>query len=260
MNKLWAVVTGASSGIGKEIAIELSKKGYNLILVARRLHLLEELAKNLNVETICLQADLTDESACHKVFMEATLNKNIQILINNAGIGDYGSFVKTPLERHLKMIDLNIKSVTILAHLFANHMLNHKQQSYILNVASIGAFQTVPKLGAYCGTKKYVKDVSETMSYELENSNVSVSCLSPGGTYTEFMENANQVLKKGSDIFMMSASSVAQIAVRQMFVRKRQIVPGLMNWLTTIFAKVVPSKLQLSINNFFYTRAVEEVH
>src|SRR5690606_5573109 len=135
MQGTWAVVTGASSGIGRQIAIELARKGINLILVARRLSLLEDLAKDLNVETICLQADLTKVENCQQVFDDVTSVRDVHILVNNAGMGYYGDFTKTPLERHLMMIDLNIRSVTILAHLFAKHMLNHKKKSYILNVA-----------------------------------------------------------------------------------------------------------------------------
>ena len=253
MKGAWAVVTGASSGIGKEIARELAKREINLILVARRLGLLEELASELKVETRCIQADLSNPDSCRKLFEDCTRHTDVQILVNNAGMGDYGDFVKTPLEKHLTMINLNITAVTVLSHLFANHMQGHLKRSHILNVASIGAFQTVPKLGAYCGTKKYVKDLSETMDFELDGGNIAVSCISPGGTYTEFMQNANQVMKKGSEKYMMSAPAVGKIAVNGMLKSKRQIVPGFINWLTTIFAKIVPDRFQLAINNYFFT-------
>jgi short-subunit dehydrogenase len=146
----------------------------------------------------------------------------------------------------------------IMSHLFAEHMLSHKKQSYMLNVASIAAFETIPKFGTYCGSKKFVKDVTETMSWELKDTNVSVTCLSPGGTYTEFMDRSGQTLKTASAAFMMSASDVARIALDGLFAGKMQVVPGFINWLTTVLMRFVPNCLHLSVTYFFYSKAVDE--
>lgn len=259
MKDSWAVVTGASSGIGKEMAKQLAQKGFKLILVARRLPLLEELAATLKVETICIPSDLAREEECRKVYSEATKNREIQVLINNAGIGNYGTFLSIPLEQHLNMMNLNMRSLTIITHLFGNHMLGHRKRSYILNVASIAAFQTIPKFGTYCGSKKYVKDLTETLAFELRDSNISVTCLSPGGTYTEFMANSGQVLKSMSAPFMMRADTVARVGLNAMFSSKLQKVPGFLNLLTTTMVKFIPDRFKLKVAYFFYSKAVDEI-
>ena len=163
-----ALVTGASSGIGKDIAIELNKLGYDLILVARDTIRLEEVKNSLkgNVETI--EMDLSNEENCKSLHERV---KDIDILVNNAGFGTFGNFTETELEKEIDLIDTNVKAMHILAKLYLKDMVE-RNEGHILNTASIAGFMPGPLMCAYYASKAYVVRLSEGIRAELKRQNM----------------------------------------------------------------------------------------
>ncbi len=238
-----ALVTGASSGIGRDISILLSKKGYDLILVARRMEKLEELKQTLStkVQTICL--DLSKEEACFELY-EQVKNEDIDILINNAGFGIFGMFDGIDIHDELRLIDTNIKAVDILTKLFLKDF-KRRDSGYILNVASSAAFLPGPLLSSYYASKAYVLRLTQAIYEELrrEGSRVYVGTLCPGPVDTEFNQTANVKMSlKG-----LTSQYVADYAIKQMLKRKLTIIPGTTMKLAVLFQKFVPEKLLLRI-------------
>lgn len=190
--KKYAVITGASAGLGVEFAKKLSAKGYKLVLVARREERLQKLAKRLRTESEVVAADLAKEEECYRVF-EAVQGKEIAIFINNAGFGECGRFSETNLEKEMSMIQLNVKAV----HLFTKLMLKKMQEQhfgYILNVASCaGLMPAGPYMATYYATKAYVTSLTRAIAEELREcgSPVYIGCLCPGPVDTEFNRVAN---------------------------------------------------------------------
>lgn len=188
-----ALVTGASSGIGKNIAIELSKHNYDIILVARNKERLEETSKLIKTKTYIYQVDLSNKDEVIKLHNDIK-NKfnNIDILVNNAGFGDYGYFGETSLDKDLSMINTNIVALHILTKLFLSDMVkvNHGK---ILNTASIAGFMAGPKMATYYSTKSYVVRFTESIRSELffKHSKVQISALCPGPVNTSFNKNGN---------------------------------------------------------------------
>ncbi len=238
-----ALVTGASSGIGRDISIILSRQGYDLILVARRIEKLEELKNILptDIKTICI--DLSKEEACFSLY-EQVKNEDIDILINNAGFGIFGPFDEIDIQDELRMIDTNIKAVDILTKLFLKDF-KRKDSGYILNVASSAAFLPGPLLSSYYASKAYVLRLTQAIYEELrrDGSSVYIGSLCPGPVDTEFNQTANVKMSlKG-----LSSQYVANYAIRQMFKRKLTIIPGITMKLAALFEKFFPEKLLLRI-------------
>lgn len=246
----FAIVTGASSGIGACYARELAARGCVLGLVARREDRLRALAAELashGRSHHVFAADLSDPAAPRRLFEQATAVAPVQVLVNNAGLGAYGHVVETDLDRQLRSVDVNVRALTELSQRFGRHMLEHGRPSYISNVASLASFQSAPGYAVYSGSKFYVRIFSETMAHELQDTQVRVSCLCPGGTYTEFMESAGtQITKKGERV-MMSAEAVAKIGVEGMLAGRRVVVPGAMNRVAAFLPRFFPNKLGLSV-------------
>jgi len=258
-----AVITGASSGIGEAFAYNLASQGVNLVIAARRTEQLNQLAKKLTekfrVSVEVLTLDLNDPEAPGKLLQFATQHgKTVDLLINNAGAGPYRHFIKTPLVDHQKIIQLNLVSLTSLCHLFTEHMLTNKTPAYILNVASVASYQAVPRFAVYCATKSYVRIFSEILSYELKESNVSVSCLCPGGTKTEFLETNNQKASKSGGAFLMTPEKVAAIGLQGMFAKKPVIIPGLFNKLSCWAPRLFPNRFNIIMSEKAMTMAVTE--
>lgn len=236
-----ALITGASSGIGRDMARYLSKLGYDLVIVARRKELLEELKNDLNtnVEIVCL--DISYDENCKKLFEQ---HKDIDILINNAGFGDFGKFDETDLEKEISMIDTNIKSLHILTKMYLKEMKN-KNSGHILNVASIAGFMSGPLMATYYATKNYVVALSKAISKELkkDKSNVKISVLCPGPVNTNFDNVANVKFSlKG-----LSSEYVARYAIDKMLKGKEVIIPGKMMKMIYIGNKLSPSSVSLEI-------------
>ena len=217
-----ALITGASSGIGRDMARYLSKLGYDLILVARSKEKLEELKEELNTNIKVIPLDLGNINNCNKLY-EKVKDDKIDILINNAGFGDIGSFRKTDVNKELNMIDLNIKAVHVLTKLFLDDFVKG-DSGYILNVASSAAFQPGPLMATYYATKSYVYNLTLAIYEELRrmNSKVSISCLCPGPVDTNF----NNVAGVHFSVKAMTSKEVAHYAIDQMFKKKTVIIPG----------------------------------
>ncbi len=219
-----ALITGASSGIGRDMAEVLSLKGYDLILVARQKDKLLELKNKLKTKVQVIDLDLSNPESCY-ILYEKTKNESIDILINNAGYAIFGEFSSTSLETEMNMIDLNIKAVHILTKLFLKDF-KEKDQGYILNVASsAGVLSGGPLLSSYYASKSYVVRLSEAIYEELrrEKSRVSISILCPGPVDTNFNSRAGvNFAVKG-----LISSDVARYAIDQMFKRKLLIFPGM---------------------------------
>ena len=181
-----ALITGASSGIGRDMARVLSQKNYDLILVSRNKDMLESLKKELKTNVEIISMDLSSVDNCKKLY-EQVKDKNIDILINNAGFGAIGAFRKTDMDKELSMIDLNIKALHILTKLFMVDFVK-KDSGYILNVSSSASFQPGPLMATYYSTKSYVTHLTLALYEELRriNSNVRISCLCPGPVDTNF--------------------------------------------------------------------------
>lgn len=242
--KKYAVITGASSGIGTEFAKRLAKEGYALILIARRRERLEELKKELGAECVLLTADLSDMAECDRVAQDLQAY-TIEIFINNAGFGYCGEILDIENTTELSMIDLNVKAV----HLLTKHILKkmeEQNQGYILNVASsAGLLPAGPYMSTYYATKAYVTSFTRGIAEELrrKKSNVYIGCLCPGPVNTEFNQVANvEFALKG-----ISASYCANYAIDRMMKRKITIVPTLQLKVLTVISRLLPVKFYLRI-------------
>ena len=218
-----ALVTGASSGIGRDMAKYLAKKGYDLILVARRQNLLEEIKSEINNVNVEIEVmDISNKENCEVLFKKYP---NVDILINNAGFGKFGEFKDIDLETEINMINTNIIAVHVLTKLYLQEMVK-RDRGYILNVSSIaGILPGGPLMATYYATKAYVVSFTRGIMQELKekNSNVHICALCPGPVKTNFDNVANvQFSLKG-----LSSDYVAKYAIDKMFQRKNIIIPGL---------------------------------
>lgn len=240
-----ALITGASGGIGRDMAIILSNMGYDLILVARNEEKLNELKKELDTEIIIIATDLSVEQNCFDLY-EKTKNENIDILINNAGYGIHGYFKDSPIKNDLDMINLNIKSVQILTKLFLNDFIE-KDSGRILNVSS-SAGLTIggPLFASYYATKAYVSSLTRGVYGELKatGSKVTISHLCPGPVDTGFNKRAG-ISKFSSK--PLESRYVAEYAIKKMLKGKLTIIPGFKMKLAIFFSKFVGEKLMLRI-------------
>ena len=239
-----ALITGASSGIGRDMARNLSKRGYDLILVARDENRLQELKKELeiykvNIEIIAM--DLAIEENCKELHKKV---KDIDFLINNAGFGDCGDFTKTDLDKEIAMIHTNIIAYHILTKLYLIDM-KKGNRGKILNVASIAGFMPGPLMSTYYATKSYVTSLTSALNEELREakSRVHICMLCPGPVNTNFNNVANVTFALPG----ISATYCASYALRQMFRGKVTIVPTLMMKLGTTVAKCVPRQMVTAI-------------
>lgn len=240
-----ALITGASSGIGRDMARELAKRGYDLILVARRVNRLEEIKNEItgvSVETI--ECDVSTEENCTKLY-NSVKDKGVDMLVNNAGFGLAGEFLSTDLNKELNMIKTNVVAVHMLTKLFLKDFAE-KDRGIILNVASSAAYMAGPYLSTYYATKNYVRRLTEAVYRELKekNSNVSVSVLCPGPVNTEFNDVANvKFALKG-----LSSEYVARYAIEKALKGKLYIIPGLQMKLGVFLLRFIPNKLMLKIS------------
>lgn len=219
-----ALITGASSGMGRDMARVLASQGYDLIIAARRKDKLDALAEELdgNVQVIC--CDISDENECRALF-DHVKDEPLDIAINNAGFGAFGAFDEVDLSRELKMLDTNVRAVHILTKLFIEKF-SKQGYGHLMNVASSAGFFAGPLMSTYYATKSYVLRYSEALAEELRRrrSPVKISVLCPGPVGTEFGSVANVAFSmKGLD-----SMNVARYAIRQMQKGKLLIVPGMM--------------------------------
>lgn len=232
-----ALITGASSGIGRDIARYLSQKGYDLVIVARRVELLEELKKELKTNVEIVNLDISVADNCKKLYEE---HKDIDVLVNNAGFGLFGKFDELDLEKELNMIDTNVVAVHILTKLYLQEM-KKKNSGHILNVASIAGFMIGPLMSTYYATKNYVVSFSRAINKELkkDKSKVKLSILCPGPVRTNF----NNVAGVKFGLSSLSSEYVAKYAVDKMLKNKEVIVPGSTIKLLRIVNKICPTSV-----------------
>ena len=238
-----ALITGASSGIGKEIAYYLASLGIDLIVVARNKEMLEKIKKDVNVNVKIITMDLIKRENVFKLY-DMVKSDNIDILVNNAGFGLFGTFDETNLNRELEMIDLNVTTYHILTKLFLKDFLK-KNKGYILNVCSSAGFMPGPRLSTYYATKNYITKLTLAINEELrqKKSNVSISALCPGPVNTNF----NKVAHGEFAINEISPKYVAKLGIDKMFKKKMLIVPTFKMKLTLFLTRLASIRLQLII-------------
>lgn len=244
--KNYAVITGASAGLGTEFAKQLADKGYKLILTARREERLKNLAEELKVECVVIPADLSKTEECLR-FFDAIQDKKIDIFINNAGFGDCNLFLEGDLNKELDMIDVNVKAMHTLCKLMLQKM-QKENHGYILNVASsAGLLPAGPYMATYYATKAYVSSLTQAIAQELKemDSKVYVGALCPGPVDTEFNDVANvEFALKG-----ISAEYCVEYALKQMVKRQTIIVPTLLMKLSTTMGHMAPRDLTIKITS-----------
>ena len=237
-----ALITGASSGIGREMAKVLAKRGWDLIVVARRVELLKQLKEELDCDVRIIVCDLSDpfqvKALCHAV------SEDVDMVINNAGFGDFGFFDETDLRKEEQMIQTNITAL----HILTKHFIKRFKQvnrGYMLNVASIAAFLQGPMMATYYASKAYVLRLSMAINKELQkaHSDVRISILCPGPVKTQF----NQVANSSFAIGGMDANEVAEYAIAQTLKRKTLIFPGLIIKAAHLGASLVPMRISSEI-------------
>ncbi len=245
----WALITGASSGIGKALAIEIAQKGLNLVLVGRRQVELEELAREIQnkykVSTKVLLADLSCQTGINAV-ISGTQQIDIGLLVLSAGIENNGAFVKNNLEKELQVIELNIVSCLKLTHHFIKQMERQKKGG-VLFVSSLTAHIPSPYFSNYAATKSYIFSLATSLYGELKSKNVDISVLSPGVTDTPMSENIGIDWSK-TPVMTMSAEDVAKEAI-QNFGKKLLIIPGKRNRILAFIAKKFLSYTTLALSN-----------
>ena len=236
-----ALVTGASSGIGRDMAIYLDKLGFDVVLVSRDKEKLEKVKDELKGKTEIVPMDLSNSENCKELYNKV---KDIDILVNNAGFGTFGSFDETDLDKEIDLIDTNVKAMHVLAKLYLKDMLQ-KDKGHILNVASIAGFMPGPLMCAYYASKAYVVRLSEGIREELrkKKSNVKISVLCPGPVDTNFNDVAGVRFKLPS----YSSNHVAKYAIDKMLRNKFIIVPGLKIKMVRFLAKISPNNVTSKI-------------
>jgi len=237
------LITGASSGIGRDMARVFAEKGYQLILVARDKEKLEEIKQELQdkVKVQIESMDLSIEENCKKLY---ETYPDIDILINNAGFGVHGLFTNTDLEKEVNMIKTNVIAVHILTKLYLQKMIE-KDSGKILNVASIAGFMPGPLMAGYYSTKSYVVRLSESIRQELkkQKSKVRISVLCPGPVDTNF----NNVAEGKFNIHSMKSETVAKYAIEKLLKGKFLIIPGVLMKLSKVLTKIIPNNLTSKI-------------
>ncbi len=232
-----ALVTGASSGIGRDIAKELSKRGYDIILVARNEEKLNEVAKEIKTKVQIIPMDISIVDNCKKIY---DLVDDIDILVNNAGFGVFGRFTNTDLDREVQLINTNVTAVHVLTKLFLKKMVK-KDSGYILNVSSIAGHLPGPLMAAYYSSKHYVYILSASINEELKKSksNVRVGTLNPGPVRTNF----NKVANVKFDLKSLSSDYVARYTVDKMLQGKTDITPGFSIKILRFLGKIAPTNI-----------------
>lgn len=240
-----ALITGASSGLGRDMARILSERGYDIIAVARRKERLLELANELKTNVEIIVADVTDIEECKRLAERAG---EVDVFINNAGFGVFGDFCETDLDRELNMLDTNVRAVHILTKLFVKEF-EKRNSGYIMNVASLAAFFPGPLFGAYYASKAYVLRITQAVAEELrrKRSKVKICALCPGPVHTEFGDVARVSFGTGSEksgkIIVLTSRDVANYAIKRMFSGKQVIIPGFIMKVAAFLRHILPDKI-----------------
>jgi short-subunit dehydrogenase len=245
------LITGASAGLGAELSKLFADDGSNLVLVARRLDRLDDLAHDLQkrcgigVRTVAM--DLSQPGAPQELFDALERDKvRVDVLVNNAGFGQQGQFAEIPLGRHMQMIQVNIAALTYLTRLFLSGMLE-RGKGRILNVASTAAFQAGPGMSVYYASKAYVLHFTEGLSGELQGTPIKVTCLAPGPTATEFAAVADLQRSRLFSFGVMDAETVARAGYRGLRQGRPLVIPGLKSRLLAFSIRLAPRSFARTI-------------
>ena len=255
LSEKYALITGASSGIGRDFTKILAKAGCHLVIVARRLERLQEqkeiLEKQYGIQVEAISMDLNNPETPQKLYDELKEKKiEIEVLINNAGVGVYGNFIDIPWEQEKNMLTLDILNLVYMTKLFVKEMVE-RNSGYILNVASIGAFQPAPTYASYSAAKSFVLNFTEALNYELRHTHVNVTALSPGVTKTEFFQTAGQQnLTLFQKLTIMESYPVAEIGIKAMLKGKPGVIAGRMNAVSMFSYRFLPRRLTTMIASF----------
>ncbi len=248
---MYALVTGASSGIGKAIAFALASEGYDILLVARREERLTTIAADLigdhDIEAIPLSCDLGDPDSIAQL-LKQTIPFDIRLVVNNAGFGKIGLFSDIPYEDEKTMIDVNVNAL----HRLTKHFAKTMDEGIILNVSSMSAFLPTPKMSVYAASKAFVLNFSQAIDHELRQSKPSVRVLSlcPGPVKTEFSDVAGG----NNALPAISAEHCAKAAVKGIKKKKALIIPGFLMKLMHILIAITPRRLLLRMSGFFQNK------
>ncbi|WP_210608314.1 SDR family NAD(P)-dependent oxidoreductase [Priestia flexa] len=258
MKKGYALITGASGGIGKQLAYHFAKDGYSLVLVARSKQKLEELKRelegNYSISVLISIKDLSKQEEALKLYDEIKQQQiTVEFLVNNAGFGLYGTFIETSWSEEADMIDLNIKMLTYLTKLFLPEMVE-RNEGRILNIASVAAFLPGPLMAVYYATKAYVLSFTEALENELKDTNVTISALCPGPTKTGFSDRANLSSSKLFESGALRVEDVAKTGYEQFMKGKTVIIPGAKFKVATMLPRFLPRKLITKV-----VRSMQEV-
>lgn len=236
-----ALITGASSGMGRDMAIILSKMGYDIVLAARNEEKLKETAEKIDTEVTIIPIDLSIRKNCFRLYREV---RDIDILINNAGFGQWGEFCKSDLKEELNMINLNICALHVLTKLYLRDFVK-RNKGYILNVSSLAAFGAGPLMAAYYATKSYVYKLTTAINEELRvrRSKVGISVFCPGPVDTGFNKRAGVSFS----VKALHSMEASKIAVNGMFARKMVIVPTVKEKIVALMSGVAPLRLVLIV-------------
>jgi len=255
-----ALITGASNGIGLELAKIHASKGDNLVLVARNKAKLDtlkvELKKKYSVKILTIGKDLSEINAAQEVY-ETTTKQNIQVdyLINNAGFGDFGMFVETDWMKEQQMINLNINTLTQFTKLYLKDMVK-RRNGKIMNVASTAAFQPGPTMAIYCATKAFVLSFSEAIANEVADKGVTVTALCPGATESGFQAAAameKSALVKGKKL--PTSHEVAEYGYEAMMKGKTVAIHGFLNWILANSVRFSPRAMIVKISRKMLDKA-----
>ncbi|WP_299699674.1 SDR family oxidoreductase [uncultured Pontibacter sp.] len=262
IEKKYTLITGASAGIGKAMADECAKRGQNLVLVALQQSELAETASFLQqqygVDVKALELNLTAPHAIQYLYDWCHAQKlTINVLINNAGIGNYSYFQEADLAEYQSMIKLNVGAVVALTHLFVTK-LRENEESYILNVGSFASLMPLPYKSVYAATKSFVLTFSRSLQMELKPYNIHVSCLCPGPTSTNSMQKRNQHVKKGNGILTKTPEEVASSAIAGLFNKQGLIIPGWKNRFLIRLGRILPFSIKSYILKRIFKDGAED--
>lgn len=254
-----ALITGATTGIGLELAKLFAKNKFNLVIVSRNASRLKDVSESLSneykVTVKSISKDLSKNNAAREIYEEITNEKlKIDMLVNNAGFGVHGAFSDTDLNEDIEMIQLNITSLVVLTKLFLNDMKKNNSGK-IMNVASTAAFQPGPFMAIYYATKSFVLSFSEALGEELSETNITISAFCPGPTKTEFQDRAgiNKIKLVSRNLFpMMSAGDAAKIGFEGMMKGNRIVIPGFMNNMLPVTLRFVPRSIVSKISKYIH--------
>ena len=247
----YSLITGASMGLGKELAIAFARKGRNLILVSlpgqNLFQLCEEIKLNFNVKTVAKECDLTDEKALFELADDIISNYSVDQLINNAGVGGTAAFETSTIEYLERIIHLNVRATTLMTRLMLPSLREHKK-ALIMNIASVAAFGPLPFKTVYPASKAYIYSFSRSLSRELRKTGIKVVVVTPGQIMTN-PEVTMRIMKQGilGRLGLLTAGQITRIALEGAEQGKEVIVPGIMNRLNRFLIKFTPESWRLSL-------------